>query len=259
MVNFLFTVTACLLLSAGAAESATLYLDRTAWSNAVSGVQNIDFESIAPPGGSTDYSTPSGLTLDGVQFVGTLVASGELGSFTSNHLTVFDPAADPSRYDWGSGAVLGGPYSGVDFQGEPVGYLGSFAISLPTNTYAIGTDLMVSSTNGDHFGGMAVTLSNGDSVDIAASDRPLRDFVGYISSTPIASLTISIDDPFALPPEFRYGLLDNFAFSTAAPSQVPEPGSLATTILGAVVIAFIRRRLSSAPVVPTTPRQDFTA
>jgi hypothetical protein len=257
MVRFLCAITACLLLSVGAANSATLYLDRTGWSNAVSGVQNIDFEGIAPGGGSTDFSTSTGLTLDGVQFVGTLVANTQIGSFTSNHLTVFDPAADPSRYDWGSGAVLGGPYSGIDFSGEPVGYHGSFTITLPAGTYAFGTDLMVSNSNGDHLGGMTVTLANGDSVDIAETDRPLRDFVGYISSAPIASLTVSIDDPTAFPPEFRYGLLDNFAFSTVAPAQVPEPSSLAITILGAMVIAFIKRRRSSASVVPANSGQDF--
>jgi hypothetical protein len=204
-------------------------------------------------GGSTDFSTPAGLTLDGVQFVGTLVASTELGPVTSNQSDrLRSGGIDPSRYDWGSGAVLGGPYSGIDFQGEPVGYQGSFTITLPAGTYAFGTDLMVSNSNGDHLGGMTVTLANGDTVDIAETDRPLRDFVGYISSTPIASLTISIDDPFAFPPEFRYGLLDNFAFSTVAPAQVPEPSSLAITILGAVVIAFMKRRRSSASVVSPT-------
>lgn len=246
MVRFPFVTTACLLLSAGVASSATLYLDRTAWSTAVSGVQNIDFEGIAPSGGSTDFSTSTGLNLLGVQFVGTLVANTEIGPFTSNNLAVFDPANDPTLYDWGSGAVLGGPFSGLDFQGEPVGYQGSFTITLPANTYAFGTDLMVSSTANDHLGGMTVTLASGDTVDVAATDRPLRDFVGYVSSTPIASLTISIDNPFALPPEFRYGLIDNFAFSTTPLAQVPEPCSLALALAGAVVFALKRRGQPSA-------------
>src|SRR5579871_5838315 len=77
------------------------YLDQAAFDAATYNRQLIDFEGLAGPSGFTGYLDSSGLTQQGVNFVGSYPEG--------NWLFVQEPAVTPQFYDWGSGAVLLGP------------------------------------------------------------------------------------------------------------------------------------------------------
>ena len=158
------------------------YTDRGTFAAATGNLRTIGFEGLAPSGGFADYGTPSGLTLQGVNFVGTI--DGD------NSLYVVDPAFSPTIYDWGSGAVLLGP--SLAFSD-----IAQINITLPPGTTAVGMDLMSIVLNAD---GTAivpdvtllqVNLGSGPSFSVYTDDYPQRAFFGVTSDEPIESLSIS--------------------------------------------------------------------
>ena len=58
----LAVMTSLLTLAQQAQASIVSYSDRAAFTAASTSLTNIDFEGIAPTGGYSDYSDPSGLT-----------------------------------------------------------------------------------------------------------------------------------------------------------------------------------------------------
>ena len=105
----------------------TTFTSRAAWQAAVGAHVTIDFEGIAPAGGSVSF--PGGLTLAGVTFkgagdgfpAGTLVVDSAVGSFISA---------------WSSGAMLETLSLGTDTRGVVLPQPGS--ISLPAGVTAVG-------------------------------------------------------------------------------------------------------------------------
>jgi len=196
-----------------------LYTDRSAFEASVHNLQTLDFEGLAPTGGFADYSTSTGLTLSGVNFVGTY--SG------GNLLFVVDPLFSPPDYDWGSGAVLLGP--------SPMYGDAGIIATLPAGITAVGADLMTDIPYGSSF---QITLSTGNTYLVPTDPYPDRAFAGFTSDVPIASLEFTTIDS-------SWPELDNFTFGTA----VPEPASLALFGMGGGILGWCvwcRRRVYRA-------------
>lgn len=198
-----------LLAAANATAGYVTFTDRAAFEGVTVGLQTIDFEGLAPPGGT--YTPNPSLTLDGVTFNG-IVPGG-------NYLFVIDAGFFPSLYDWGSGAVLLGPLSAGD--GSQI------IVSLPPGTTAFGTDLMTIAPFGASF---QVTLGDGTNFTVSTDDYPTRAFFGVVSDIPITSVSFVANDG-------AFPLLDNFAFGQA----VPVPASLVLFGMGALGLATARR------------------
>src|SRR5215471_4171288 len=81
--------------------STITYTDPAAWLAASTGVTTITFEGLAPSGGFTDYSTSSGLTQSGVQFVGMNGLGYSLQVVDANFVSPY--------FNFNSGAMLRGP------------------------------------------------------------------------------------------------------------------------------------------------------
>ena len=179
------------------------FTDRAAWLAAAGPVNNIDFEGLAPAGGRKDFNGP--VTFSGVQFSAPFYG-GIAESVVSAGLDFVNA--------WGSGDKLQAR-EGVEFD-----------ITLPAGVKAVGSDIMITSTfffgtNGHY----TATLSTGDVfTNIFSSGPPMRSFVGFISTTPITSLTLASNPSLAM--------IDNFAFTSTA---VPEPSSFA--LFGVAILA----------------------
>lgn len=185
------------------------FTNRAAWLAAAGAVTNIDFEGIAPAGGSKEFAGP--VTFSGVQF------SAPLGvSVRSAGLEYVNA--------WGSGdklqAILG---TEID-------------ITLPSGTTAVGSDIMITSTFflGIPSGIYTATLSTGDVfTNIFSSGPPTRSFVGFISTSPIQSIKLVSNPSLAM--------IDNFAVNNAA---IPEPASLPLMCSGLLGILALSARVN---------------
>jgi hypothetical protein len=195
-------------ISPAQAATVTQYTNRTDFTAASSFLTNIDFEGLADSGSFVYY--PSGLTQSGVTFVDTV-----------NRLFVVDPAFSQEFYDWGSGAIL----SGNDTDDTIIA-------TLPTGITAIGSDIM---SFGSYATDFLVSLSTGESFTVNSSNYPTRSFTGFISDTPIISISFKADS--------GYTNIDNFIFGQAANSQpVPEPLTILGSLAAGGVGAALRRK-----------------
>jgi len=191
---------------AGAQAAVVTYTDRATWTAATLGVSNIDFEGVAPAGGSSYYA-------------GAYSTAGVSFSDSRSYLFVVDPAYFPQYYDWGSGAVMLGSA------------FGKITVTL-TGANALGMDLM--SIVG--FGAtMTLGLSSGETLSVPTANYPNRTFFGLTSDSDITSITISAGSAY---PE-----LDNFSFGRAAVvATVPEPGSVLLAGLAIAALGLASRR-----------------
>lgn len=232
LLHRLLLVALVAAFSATASAQVTLYTTRSAFNAVTTSPSIITFEGIAPGGSATAYNDAVGVTLSGVQFVGT----SSLG--TAGELFIESASLDPAR-NWGTGDNLVGDRFGYyQTTGTPVGKI---TATLPSNTYAIGTDFMLAFTNGTRPASpVRFTVyvgSTGYDFDLI-SGADTTAFAGFVSTAPITSVeyrTMGINGLGS-----AYGALDNF---TTATSAVPEPATTAA-ILGAVVLGgtILRRR-----------------
>ncbi|MDX2154042.1 MAG: hypothetical protein SFV54_25100 [Bryobacteraceae bacterium] len=213
-----------LLLGLAPLEADTRFFrgDRERWEHLTSRLATIDFAIPSAGHDFIDFSTPRGLTIKGVTFVGVVDArvndQGVISCAQSSEhyvLQVVDPRAAPLLYDWGSKQLLVGP-AGV---GIPCNYV---LITLPPAVTAVGVDLMcrghcrIELSTGD------VTADPGFSVISAyPAERQIgnildvrvptqrRPFLGMLSTTPITWIKLTstaADIPI---------IIDNLAIGTA--------------------------------------------
>jgi hypothetical protein len=243
-------VTVCLLLVLGSIPcfSDSFYTDRNGFLSAVGATTtNIDFEGLAALGTNADYSTASGLTVDGVNFVAKsdtcVVGPFPPGNATCN--TSFSLIVNnSSNNEWGSGAYLVLPPA-VPL---PVGRGGgteedsTLTITLPKNVFAFGSDAM-----SDEFLGSTgiLTLADGSRLSFSLGSMfdkltppPTRHFFGVISDTEITSATLVTGAVQGA----GQGFLDNFVFETKA-VPTPEPSTLVLLMFGGPVLALLKRRV----------------
>lgn len=179
-----------------ASATTTLYTDRAAFlAAAVTPATTIDFEGIAPPGGTTNVY---GQTISGVNF-----------SDWWGYASVIDPAYYPSYYDWSTGQSLITYYYGDPIFAGP-----------PPGTRAIGADLgAVEYYTGATPQTMDVTITLADNSTVVhtftTQARPNLTFIGFISDQDITDVSFATPDisnlgyyPFALVDNFTYASCD---------------------------------------------------
>jgi hypothetical protein len=162
-------------------------------------------------------------------------------------------------------AVAGGAYAETFSGTEDTSFAGggySYTVSAPDGTYASGSDLgtnqaeqaltitftgsPVSAVGGNFYATdinpdfqpeiITVTLSNGDGASFLPASK--SSFVGFTTSAPITSLTVSFYDPNWFG---RYATVDNLTVGMNA-ALVPEPGQWALMAMGLAGLALLKRR-----------------
>ena len=216
---------AVFLLLAGVplGASTITYTSRSAFLAAAGATNTIDFSGIAPTNGSVSFSTPAGLTLDGVNFVG----SGTFAGSTGNDLFVFDGAQSVWTLN-GTAALVGALANGMS---NPTPTIGELLITLPAGITALGMDIGSTSPGTVVYN---ATLSTGDTATGTATH--VGAFLGFVSTTPITTLRFDTTNPAGGPERL---VLDNVTMN-----QVPEPSSVLLFLAGLGALCVGRRRRS---------------
>jgi hypothetical protein len=192
---FRFGLAACFLLillsgvaSPAGAQSITTFTNRTSWSNAVSGVSTINFETSSMTQGGVPYLSPPGFSdlASGVKFSLPPGSDGQL------------LLADKHFYNT--------PSQILDSQESSSGKDG-FKITLPSAVTAIGFDF---DTSGDT---ITISLPSGESMSFPR--HGLNNFAGLTSPVPFNSLTVTIGGP--LLPGLGFLFIDKVSFGEASP------------------------------------------
>jgi len=117
-------------------------------------------------------------------------------------------------------------------------------ITLPEGTRAFGVDLMTTSLFFSPDVGQSafeVVLSDGTVVPYVSSYAPpMRGFVGFISSNPIASVYLNAYSSFPMIDNFSLPYADESG--PAPPSAVPEPPTSLAMLASLIAIVVKRRR-----------------
>jgi hypothetical protein len=231
-----------LLLSIATPAHASLvtYTDPTSFANATSSLTQVPLTGLAPAGSFKDYSTSTGLLMDGVDFV------GEYTTYSSYQLDVYDSQYGSPYYNWGSGPVLRGPV----YDNASPANLPYIQVTLPTNTTAFSVNLMTLSPNGLTY---QITLPGGATYTTPTASRPTQTFFGLTSDTAISYVDFTVLGTSST--GGTYGLMDNFQFGTASTSDsgdtggsgsdVPEVGTLVLIGTGLIAFRMIRRHGSA--------------
>jgi PEP-CTERM motif len=239
----LFTSLTLAVLSLGCfatarADALTLYSTRTAYNNASTGNQTIDFTGYAPNNGTTSYA--GGLTILGVRFESVTTPRDNAGVGTPvNDLFAQGQSYNSSpsyNSNWNSGVTLVGGRN-ENHPGQRSS--GSLTITLPENgVTAFGVDLGRYGAAGL----ISITLSTGEVFSFDTATNPTFNFFGFTSILPVSWIRFRVIDE-------RFGNetsthLDNVTFGQAAP--VPEPATLFLLGTGLAGLAARRRRRSRA-------------
>ena len=116
--------------------------------------------------------------------------------------------------------------------------------SLSANSYAVGGYFYLSDTNGNYqpFTGFNISAVAANGIDPNSSlsaVNSVTNFFGWISTTPITSVTVSGNGDSSFNP--RYSTMSDVFVGGASQASVPEPGSLSLLLLGSA-IGFAKRR-----------------
>jgi len=225
--------------------SLIVFTDRSSFVAAAASTSVIDFEGIAPAGGSLD--TCGSITLDSVHFV---LTAGDGQARCGEGFVVSSSLPPAGQWDWGTGDFLNGDRFGY-FQssGTPIGYIEAF---VPANTYAVGTDYTIRYASGVRSGSVLFDVFAGATdyqFSLSADTTLAPAFEGFVSTDPITSIqfrTLGVNGDNS-----PYGGFDNFTTGTAA---VPEPGTWGMIVGGLGIVALARRRASTVCPAPTAPR-----
>ncbi|HTQ40254.1 MAG TPA: hypothetical protein VMJ32_14600 [Pirellulales bacterium] len=211
--------------------------DRSVFDAETAGLSTIDFNSYSS-GALTNYSTPSGLTATGIEFVGNVTGGG-------NFLYAIQPAYYPPIYDqWPTGSsptVLQGPGSAGAVA------VGELDVSGPLGT-AVGTGFYtVTDGIGPVPQSVQVYVDTGFSdltFTVPTSGAPTIDFIGIIdteSGEPIQDVS------FTAGGTATYPNLSDFQYGEFVPA--PEPSGLVLVALGGLAAigcrALLRRKANA--------------
>jgi hypothetical protein len=215
--------------------SVILFSNKATWLAATAVSGTIDFEGIAPAGGTSDFSTAAGLTLGGVTFLGQIqsldCSINGCTPFSSGHQLFVSAPGGFDGLDWGSGGFLVGPQSffSVVSPGFGTAQDGTLTVQFPSGTNAIAFDLMSLGSIGSTPTIPHICLSTGDCFDIATPTYPGHKFVGFTSSVPLDSAVLTIPEGIPTTSEI---FLDNVERGTS----IPEPGGLSVLGLALLVL-----------------------
>lgn len=214
----LFKLLPCLMVGSCALSAGPIfYTSLTSFTTAVGTTPaNFGFDSIVSGSGGTNvYATASGLTLNSFQFVGTNGSGGYyLGAEGPDYIT--------ADYNRGTGPSIQGPALTSSFY--PISS-GQLTIAMPSGgVTAFGLQLWdVLANNYSGAGTDTVDLTvNGSSGSVVTPAFAGTAFIGFTSSTPVTSVTLTGTTSEEFP------TISQVYYSTVIPAgTVPEPGTLA--------------------------------
>ncbi len=217
--------------------SPAFYTDQSAFDAAAGAPTSFGFSSIVSGSGTGDYATASGLTLDGVTFVGTTGNGGYyLGAEGPDYIAVdynhgLDlpslqaPALTSNFYGITDGATT------ITFAGSGVTAFGLDLFDVLAGDYSgAGTDT-VNLAAGGGTGSVGTPLATGDA------------FIGFVSSTPITSVTLTGTAGEEFPTIVGVSVVAaGAAVGGGGTTSVPEPASLLVLAVGVVALTSAQRR-----------------
>jgi hypothetical protein len=207
----------------------TTYSTAASWQAATAaGYQTDTFTGLAPAGGDTAYTSPTGVTASGVEFIG-------YNSAGSSDIQVVDTSAF-TWFNFGSGDAL---LQSTDRpnSSSPLPYIN---IVLPASVTALGLNLFTTSPNALSY---TITVA-GNQYTVPTFSQPTLAFWGITSDTPITSLQLALQGTTYNSSSNE--LLDNFSFGTAGSddlSQAPEAGTYLMIGTGLIGLVILRKRM----------------
>ena len=238
MIKRLFQLLPCLMIGSCALSAGPVfYTSLTSFTTAVGTTPaSFGFDSIISGSSGTNvYATASGLTLNDFQFVGT---NGN-GSY---YLGAEGPLYYGADYNRGTGSSIEGPALTSSFYAISSGQL---TITMPSGgVTAFGLQLWDVLT-GDSSGAGTDTVNltvNGSSGSVVTPALAGTAFIGFTSSTPVTSVTLT-GTTFE-----EFPVISQVYYSTGNPGSVPEPGTLALMAgaISALVVSLRHKRNAGA-------------
>jgi hypothetical protein len=237
MIKRLFQLLPCLMIGSCALSAGQVfYTSLSSFTTAVgTSPASFGFDSIISGSSIADYGTASGLTVSGFQFVGTNGSGGYyLGAEGAGFI--------PLDYDRGTGSSIQGPALTSSFYGISNGQL---TITMPSGgVTAFGLQLWdVLAGNYSGAGTDTVNLTvNGSSGSVVTPAFAGTAFIGFTSSTPVTSVTLTGTTSEEFP------TISQVYYSTGNPGSVPEPGTLALMAgaISALVVSLRHKRNAGA-------------
>jgi hypothetical protein len=228
-------VSLALMVTPAYSVTITTYSNPTTWEAAASGLQEINFAGLAPAGGATTYATSTGVTSNGVEFIGFTATPG------SYDIEVIDTTASQwsQYYDFGTGdsAALN---EDRPTSGSALPYI---QISLPTPVTAFGMDLFTASPSGLSYTVTVAGTPYTVATNAASGSPPYTPaFWGVTSNTPISTITLSLQGTVYNGSTFAF--LGDFQYGTASldMGQAPEAATFLLIGSGLIGLIALRRR-----------------
>jgi hypothetical protein len=237
-----WAIAEALVLAAGpvcirpAFASPTFYTDQSAFDAAAGAPTSFGFSSIVSGSGTAGYATASGLTLDGMTFVGTTGNGGYyLGAEGPDYIAVdYDhgldlpslqaPALTSNFYGITDGATT------ITFAGSGVTAFGLDLFDVLAGDYSgAGTDT-VNLAAGGGTGSVVTPPATGDA------------FIGFVSSTPITSVTLTGTAGEEFPTIVGVSFVAAVGGGGGGTTSVSEPASLLMLAVGFVALTSAQRR-----------------
>ncbi len=232
----LSVVSLALFVTPAYSVTITTYSNEATWQAAATGLQEITFAGLAPAGSETTYSTSSGVTSDGVEFIG-YTATG------SYDIVVLDTTASQwaQYYNYGTGDALDLNMDRPN-SGSSLPYI---QIDLPTPVTAFGMDLFTASPSATSYtitvAGTPYTVATN-----AASGTPPSTpvFWGVTSDTGISTITLTLQG--TVYNGSTQAFLGDFQFGSAAGDMAQAPEAATFLLIGSGLIGIIalKRRMN---------------
>ncbi len=219
----------CLIAGSCALTAAPIfYTSLASFTTAIGAAPaSFGFNTLVSGSGSAGYNTSSGLTLNGFQFVGT---NGSGGYYLGAEGPLFFSAAD---YNRGTGSSIEGPAHTSAFYGISNGVL---TITMPAGgVTAFGLqlwDVLAGDATGAGTDTVNLTVS-GSSGSVITPAFTGTAFIGFTSSTPVTSVTLTGTAAEEFP------TISEIYYSTAAAATAPEPGGLIPVAAGVCALALL--------------------
>jgi hypothetical protein len=238
----LSVVSLALFVTPAYSVTITTYSDPTAWTAAATGLQEVTFTGLAPAGSETTYNTSTGVTSDGVEFIGYTATAG------SYDIMVLDTSAAQwsQYYNFGTGDALALPMNRPN-SGSSLPYI---QISLPTPVTAFSMNLFTGSPNALNY---TITVA-GTPYTVATYAVPTPAFWGVTSDTPISTITLTLQGTTYMGSSTAF--LDNFQFGSAALEQAPEAATFLLIGSGLIGIIALKRRMNRGRPASITPHRS---
>jgi PEP-CTERM motif len=215
-----------LMLVPAYSTTITTYSSLGSWQAATSaGYQTVTFTGLAPADSSTNYYSASGVTQDGVEFIG-------YSSTGASNIQVIDSSVS-TYYNDGTGDAL---IEGVSpsSNGAPLPYID---IVLPANITALGLNLWTASPAAASY---SITVA-GNTYTVPTLSGNTEVFWGITSGTAISSL--QLDVPSSTFNGSNEALADNFSFGASDLTAAPEAGTYLLIGSGLIGFVVLRKRL----------------